>query len=163
MADTAEVLEHIDLCGSESRVMVTIANVRGAEQAMQYSYIDEISFPYSISESFLKRNINSDKKKALQTIDTLLNLCDKNRKTLILYNSMAFGNAYGEDWNPEMVVEDTKQLQKMGVKSLILSDTVDLGEPLHIYKTCKSVIQAYPEMENRSAFAYHSQRLVSRI
>lgn len=147
MADTAEVLGKIDISNSSSKLMVTIANLRGAQRAMDFDIIKEIAFPYSISEEFLKRNINSNREKALQIIDEILNLCAKNGKELILYNSMAFGNVYGEDWSPEMVVEDTKILEKMGVQALILSDTVDIGQPESISKTYEAVIAAFPKME----------------
>jgi hydroxymethylglutaryl-CoA lyase len=147
MADTAEVLAGLDLEKAKSQIMVTIANVRGAKMAMEYDFIDEISFPYSVSEEFLKRNINADKAKALGIVEELLDLCAQHNKELVLYNSMAFGNAYGEEWSPDIVVEDMYQLEKMGVKTIILSDTVDLGEPLNIYKTCRAAINAFPKLE----------------
>ncbi|MBN2747273.1 MAG: hypothetical protein JXR34_11155 [Bacteroidales bacterium] len=147
MADTSEVLNGLDFSKTTSRVMVTIANLRGAEKAMQFPVIDEIAFPYSVSEEFLRRNINSDKAKALDTVSRILELCSENHKELILYNSMAFGNAYGEIWSPEIVAEDMFTLEKMGVKTVILSDTVDLGLPDNIHQTFDLIMKEFPRME----------------
>jgi hydroxymethylglutaryl-CoA lyase len=135
MSDTAEVLNGIDISDSKTKVMVTVVNLRGAQRAMDFETIDEIAFPYSVSNEFLRRNINSDKQNALKTVDEIFNLCQKHNKELILYNSMAFGNAYGENWSPELVAEDTILLYKMGIKTIILSDTIDLGYPENIAST----------------------------
>lgn len=147
MADTDEVLKSIDISGTKSKIMVTIANLRGAQRAMDFDIINEIAFPYSVSEEFLRRNINSDKPKTLDTIEQILKLCEKHNKELILYNSMAFGNGYGEPWSPELVVEDMKTLVNMGVKTVILSDTVDIGQPENINLTFQAVNAAFSQIE----------------
>jgi hydroxymethylglutaryl-CoA lyase len=52
MADTAEVLARLDLSKTESKLLAIIANTRGAIDAAQYSEIDYLGFPFSISENF---------------------------------------------------------------------------------------------------------------
>src|SRR6476469_903256 len=46
MADTREVLNGLDLNGSRSRLLVIVANVRGAEEAVAYEEISYLGFPF---------------------------------------------------------------------------------------------------------------------
>lgn len=147
LADTAEVLNNIEIAESKTKVMVTVGNLRGAERAMEFDIINQIAFPYSISATFLKLNINSNPEKVMKTIDGMLNLCSKNGKELVLYNAMAFGNAYGDDWSPELVVKDTEMLMNNGVQCVILSDTIAVGTPQTIGETFKIVNQEFDALE----------------
>ena len=146
LADTARVVENLDTAGSQTKVMVTVGNLRGAQKAMQFDIIDQIAFPYSMSNTFLKLNINSNHEKAIATVSDILELCDKNGKELVLYNAMAFGNAYGDEWSPQLVAEDTLALSKTGVKYLILSDTIAVGTARSIGETFKIVMSEFPEL-----------------
>ena len=49
MADTAEVLSKLDLSITKSKLLAIIANTRGAEDASQFSSIDYLGYPFSIS------------------------------------------------------------------------------------------------------------------
>ena len=146
LADTARVVENLDTAGSKTKVMVTVGNLRGAQKAMQFDIIDQIAFPYSMSNTFLKLNINSNHEKAIATVSDILELCDKHGKELVLYNAMAFGNAYGDEWSPQLVAEDTLALSKTGVKYLILSDTIAVGTARSIGETFKIVMSEFPEL-----------------
>ena len=59
MADTREVIEKIVVGNSRTRLLAIVANTRGAEEAALYSAIGDIGFPFSISETFQKRNTHS--------------------------------------------------------------------------------------------------------
>ena len=147
LADTGDVLRRIDISQTKTKVMVTVGNLRGAERAMEYDIINQIAFPYSMSPSFLKLNINSNPEKVMKTIDDMLNLCEKNGKELVLYNAMAFGNAYGDKWSPELVAEDTYKLRKTGVNYVILSYTIAVGNPKTIGETFKIVTREFSDLE----------------
>ncbi|KKM03440.1 hypothetical protein LCGC14_1774390 [marine sediment metagenome] len=56
MVDTAEVLSLLDLSKTKSKLLSIVANVRGAQDASQYSEIDYLGYPFSISENFQMRN-----------------------------------------------------------------------------------------------------------
>jgi hydroxymethylglutaryl-CoA lyase len=147
LADTAEVLKNLDLSNTSTKVMVTVGNLRGAQKAAEFDMVDLIAYPYSMSATFLKLNINSNPEKALQTVEDMLNLCERHNKELVVYNAMAFGNAYGDPWSAELVVEDTAILQAKGVKHLILSDTIAVGTPEVIAKTIAAVTDNFGNME----------------
>ena len=59
LADTAEVLNNINIDNSISKLLVIVGNKRGAIEASQYEQISYIGFPFSISETFQKKNINA--------------------------------------------------------------------------------------------------------
>src|SRR5215471_10378681 len=58
MADTKEVLKKLDLSNSKSKLLAIVANARGAEEACEFDEIAYLGFPFSISETFQKRNTN---------------------------------------------------------------------------------------------------------
>ena len=72
MADTGEVIGNLDpiaigLGGSRSKLLAIIANERGATDAVVYDEITYLGFPFSVSETFQKRNTNSTIPESLKT------------------------------------------------------------------------------------------------
>src|ERR1044071_6656563 len=59
MADTALLISKLDLENSKTKLLAIIANVRGAREASMFEQISFLGFPFSISETFQKRNTNS--------------------------------------------------------------------------------------------------------
>src|ERR1700733_493451 len=59
MRDTADVLAKLDLNNTKSNLLAIVANLRGAEDAVQFDQIKYLGFPFSISETFQQRNTNS--------------------------------------------------------------------------------------------------------
>lgn len=101
LSDTAEVVKKLDLSGTSTKLLSIIANMNGAEMAANFDEITYLGFPFSLSPIFLKLNINSTPEKAIQTIYEINNLLNRkstivNRKSLVVYLSLAFGNPYGE-------------------------------------------------------------------
>jgi hydroxymethylglutaryl-CoA lyase len=122
LSDTDQVVKKLDLSGSVSQLMVIIGNLKGAEAACKFPEITWLSFPFSVSETFLKLNINSGFDKARLLIDDMLVLCDKSNKSLMVYLAMAFGNPYSDPWNPDLVWRWIEKLQNAGVQYFALSD-----------------------------------------
>src|SRR6266513_6031125 len=52
MADTKEVIAHLDLSDSKSKLLAIIANIRGAKEASEFDQITYIGFTFSVSETF---------------------------------------------------------------------------------------------------------------
>ncbi len=147
LKDTAEVLSKLDLSNTQTKLLVIIGNQRGAETAAQYDEIQYLGYPFSISPTFLKRNINSTIEKSVNTVSDLLNICNKNNKELVVYISMAFGNPYGDQWNPDIVADWVYRLNKMGVKIMPLSDTVGISTKKNIALLFSSLIPEFPNVE----------------
>ena len=123
LSDTKEVLSQLDLSSTKSKLLSIVGNERGTDDALMYDEIDYIGFPFSISEEFLKRNINSTLKDSLLRLENINNLVSKGNKKLVVYISMAFGNPYDEDWSPYIVSHWVERLMKrFDIDVLSLSD-----------------------------------------
>jgi hydroxymethylglutaryl-CoA lyase len=147
MADTAEVLQAIDLKDSASKLLVIVANERGAEQAVAMSQVNYMGFPFSVSPTFQQRNTNAGMEEAVERLNRIQHLAVEAGKELVVYLSMGFGNPYGDVYSPEMVIEWGKKISDMGVKILSLADTVGLATPPEISTLVSSFRQALPHIE----------------
>ncbi|MES2727657.1 MAG: hydroxymethylglutaryl-CoA lyase [Bacteroidota bacterium] len=147
LVDTAEVLAHLDLANTTSKLLAIVANVKGAETAVQHPEIKYIGFPFSISETFQQRNTNSSIAQSLETVKTIQALCVKNNKELVLYISMGFGNPYGDVWNTEIVEKWVQEMHALGIKIISLSDTIGIANPDSISYLFKHLIPAFPTIE----------------
>jgi hydroxymethylglutaryl-CoA lyase len=156
MADTKQVIANINLLNSKTRLLAIVANIRGAAEAAAYSQIQDIGFPFSISETFQKRNTNSSIKTSLMTVQDILEICRQKDKRLVVYISMAFGNPYGDEWSAEIALSWIRQLVKMGVKVISLADTVGIASPTQVHELTKSLISEFPSIE--SGVHLHSRK-----
>ena len=120
MRDTAHVLEQLDLNSTSSKLLAIIANVRGAQDAVEFEEISYLGFPFSISETFQHRNTNSSIAESLIRVEEIQDLCVRNKKELVVYISMAFGNPYGDEWSSDVVIGWTRKLAQMGIKIIAL-------------------------------------------
>lgn len=148
MADTAEVLNQLDLSSTKSKLLAIIANERGANDAVQFDAISYLGYPFSISETFQQRNTNASIEESLSRVEAINNLCVQHGKKLVVYISMGFGNPYGDPYNPEIVINWSERLSKeLGVSILALSDTIGVAEPTLITDLFKTLIPALPNVE----------------
>ena len=147
LKDTAEIVEQLDTSNTSTKLLAIIGNMRGAVQASAFPQIEYLGYPYSISESFLKMNINSNFDKAYQQVSEIQNLCIKNGKELVLYISNAFGNDYGDEWSPEIVFNHVKKLNQLGIEIIALSDTTGVGNYKSISDAFCAVTQDFKHIE----------------
>jgi len=147
MVDTKEVLSQLDLSATSSKLLAIVANLRGAQDAVQHPEIDYLGYPFSISENFQMRNTHKTIAQSVELLGDILEIADKHDKEVVAYLSMGFGNPYGDPWNVDIVGEWTEKLSAMGVKILSLSDTVGTSDPETITYLFSNLIPAYPEIE----------------
>ncbi|MFD2203064.1 hydroxymethylglutaryl-CoA lyase [Shivajiella indica] len=147
MRDTAEVLSLLDLYSSKSKLLAIIANERGAEDALQFEEIDYLGFPLSVSETFQQRNTNKSIRQALETVESIHNLCEVNGKTLVTYLSMGFGNPYGDPYSPELVADFVEKLEEMGIKIISFADTIGSADSDLIENLYEVNARAFPNIE----------------
>ena len=145
MADTAEVLEGLNLAGSRTRLLAIVANFRGAEEATSRDEIGFLGFPFSVSETFQLRNTNKTIEGSFATVEEIQALCIKRQKKLVVYLSMGFGNPYGDPWNEEIVYEWAAALVRLGIKTLSVADTVGLATPEHIFSVVDFLGRELPQ------------------
>ncbi len=147
MADTKEVVSNLQLTNSKSKLLAIIANERGAQDAVVYDQISYLGFPFSVSETFQKRNTNSSIAESLDRVADIQNLCIKNKKELVVYISMGFGNPYGDAYNEEIVFEWADRLVGMDIKIISLADTVGLATKQQVYQITKYLVDSLPQTE----------------
>jgi len=147
MADTARVLEGLDLSKTKTKLLAIVANVRGARDASQFEAIDYMGYPFSISENFQMRNTHKTISQSIEILKAILDLGHKTNKEVVTYISMGFGNPYGDPWNVDIVGEWTERLAGMGVKILSLSDTVGSSTPEVIRQLFGVLIPRHPDIE----------------
>ncbi|MCD4774241.1 MAG: hypothetical protein K8R41_12760 [Bacteroidales bacterium] len=150
LKDTAEVIKKLDLSG-KTDLMVLVANKKGGEIASHFEEIKYLIYPFSISPTFLQRNINSDIESSLQNIEVLKNICLKTNKELVVYVAMGFGNPYGDEWNIEIVEKYVNILKQKEINIIPFSDILGNSTPERIKLVFSSLVYKFPEIE----FGFH--------
>jgi hydroxymethylglutaryl-CoA lyase len=164
LADTDEVLKRIDITSSNSKLLVIVGNERGAEEAVSFDEVSYIGFPFSISETFQKKNINSSIEDSLRRLGNIQNLAIKNNKKLVTYFSMAFGNPYGDEWSVYIVAHwAEKLLNDFGVNILSLSDTIGSSEPKIIEWLFSKLLSEFPSVEFGAHLHTHSHNWKEKL
>jgi hydroxymethylglutaryl-CoA lyase len=147
MRDTAEVLNGLNL-NTSSKLLAIVANERGATDAASFDEIHYLGYPFSISEQFQQRNTNTSIEDSLFQVEKLQAIVQNAKKQLVVYLSMGFGNPYGEEWNPELVVRWSERLfSDFGVKILALSDTIGCANPSDIRSLFPILQNELPKVE----------------
>lgn len=147
MADTHEVIKQLALSDSSSKLLTIIANERGATDAVVYDEITYLGFPFSVSPTFQKRNANSTIEESLGRVEEIQNLCIKNKKELVVYISMGFGNPYGDVYSEEIVFNWVDKLAILDIKIISLADTVGLATADQVQRITRHLVNALPEIE----------------
>jgi hydroxymethylglutaryl-CoA lyase len=124
MADTAEVIQAISEIETNTKLLVIVANERGALRAVAYPKIKYLGFPLSVSETFQKRNTNASREEAFRRLARIQDIAVASGKEVVAYLSMAFGNPYGDDWSSKEVAEWSSKIASLGIRIISLSDTV---------------------------------------
>lgn len=147
MADTAAVLEGLDLSRTQSKLLTIVANTRGAEDACRYPEIQFLGYPFSISENFQMRNTHKTIAQSIDILKEILSVAGQHGKEVVTYISMGFGNPYGDPWDVEIVAGWTERLIGMGVRILSLSDTIGSSDPGIIQYLFGNLIPRYADVE----------------
>ena len=146
MADTRDVLIKLDT-GSKTKLLVIVANSRGAEEAVSFDNVDYLGFPFSISETFQQRNTNSSIAESISRVEDIQELCIKTNKQLVVYLSMGFGNPYGDEYNEETLLNWADEMVRRNIGIISLADTVGMATPEQISVALQTLNVAYPNTE----------------
>jgi hydroxymethylglutaryl-CoA lyase len=144
MADTRAVIPQLKLDGSASRLLGIVANLRGAEEAVLFDEISLLGFPFSVSETFQKRNTNRSTEEAFHIVEKIRNLCEQKNKEIVVYISMGFGNPYGDVFSEEIVYAWVRKLAALDIRMISLADTVGLATPDLVYSITSFLVNNLP-------------------
>jgi hydroxymethylglutaryl-CoA lyase len=146
MADTREVISGIDIPDSATRLLVIVANARGAMDASEFKEISYLGFPFSISPTFQLRNTNSSPEESFQRVKEINTICKSTGKELVVYMSMGFGNPYGDPYNMEILSSWTERIASSGVDIISLADTVGMATPVQVSEVVSHIIPLFPSI-----------------
>jgi hydroxymethylglutaryl-CoA lyase len=146
MADSEEVLKELDP-PDDVEIIGIVVNEKGAERAMATKAVSTLGFPYSISETFLRKNQNQSPEDALDELEKIQNKADAAGLDVVVYISMAFGNPYGDLWNPEEVIEAISLMEVDNLRMISLADTVGVAGPEQISALVGAVMAKYNYLE----------------
>ena len=147
MADTAKVIGNLSMLDSITKLLVIVANSRGAEEAVAFEQIHSLGFPFSLSPTFQLRNTNSSLEESFERVEAIQELCFKNKKQLVIYLSMGFGNPYGDNYDEDILLFWAEKMAQLNNNVLSLADTVGIAQPAQIEWALKILKTKYPLIE----------------
>ncbi len=146
MADSEEILKELDP-PDDVEIVGIVVNERGAQRAIDTHAVRTLGFPYSISETFLRKNQNQSAEDALEELEKIQKKADDASLDVVVHISMAFGNPYGDLWNVEEVIEAISLMEVDNLRMISLADTVGMATPEQIYKLVGEVMAKYDYLE----------------
>jgi hydroxymethylglutaryl-CoA lyase len=146
MADSEKVLEQIDL-PEDIEIIGIVVNEKGAERAINTKTVTTLGFPYSVSETFLRKNQNQTLEDGCKVLGSIKATADKAGLGVVTYISMAFGNPYGDPWNEDQVRQAIKKLAGIGIRSISLADTVGVATADLVRRLVQSIKNQYTDYD----------------
>jgi hydroxymethylglutaryl-CoA lyase len=147
LRDTAEVLGKLNWKNSKSKLLVIVANLRGASEACAFEAVSRLGFPMSISETFQKKNTNKSISESLSELEQIINLANKSGKKTVAYISMGFGNPYGDPYEEDLVLQFTEILIALGADIISLADTIGASDAAQVSHLFTALHRSYPDLE----------------
>jgi hydroxymethylglutaryl-CoA lyase len=146
MVDSEEVLKQLDP-PDDVEIIGIVVNEKGAERALATEAVQTLGFPYSVSPTFLEKNQNQSLEEAFEVLEKIKLRADVAGLKVVAYISMAFGNPYGDLWNPEEVVEAVRNLSDMEIGEVSLADTVGLASAEEVRRLVGPVLAEFKGVE----------------
>lgn len=146
MQDTSFVIHGLEKI-NQTKLLAIVANTKGAAQAKDYPEIDFLGYPFSISETFQKRNTNATIEASYSTVKDILDTIASGSQKLVLYISMAFGNPYGDLWNEDLVIQWVYKLKELGIERFSIADTTSEANAKSIKSLFKLLNKEFPTLD----------------
>src|SRR5579863_3064571 len=146
MADSDEVLKELDP-PDDVEIIGIMVNEKGAQRAIDTQAVHTLGFPYSISETFLRKNQNQSAEDALEELEKIQKKADDAALDVVVYISMAFGNPYGDPWNVDEVIEAISLMEVDNLRMISLADTVGMATPEQIADLVGAAMAKYDYLE----------------
>jgi hydroxymethylglutaryl-CoA lyase len=146
MADSEEVLKELDP-PDDVEIIGIVVNEKGAQRAIDTKGVRTLGFPYSISETFLRKNQNQAPEEALEELEKIQKKADDAGLDVVVYISMAFGNPYGDLWNADEVIEAIGLMEIESLRMISLADTVGMASAQQVSELVSAVMAKYDYLE----------------
>ena len=146
MADSEAVLKELDP-PDDVEIIGIVVNEKGAQRAIDTQAVSTVGFPYSISETFLRKNQNQSPEEALDELEKVQKKADDAGLGVVVYISMAFGNPYGDPWSVDEVTDALDLLEAEDLHMISLADTVGLATTQQISDLVGAVLNKYDYLD----------------
>jgi len=146
MADSEQVLDQLGPL-EDIEIIGIVVNEKGAERAIATERVSTLGYPYSISETFLRRNQNQSPQENEAVLKRIKAGADEADLTMVAYISMAFGNPYGDSWSERKLAEAAKTIAGIGITSISIADTVGAATPDLVHRVVAAVLRGRGEYE----------------
>ena len=163
MRDTAEVIQNLNLEDTATKLSVIVANLRGAQDAVAFDQITYLGYPFSVSETFQRRNTNRSISDSVDLVKQILEVSEHNDKEMVVYISMGFGNPYGEEWSANMVEDWVGVLLELGIRYFSISDTVGVSTPESISTVFDALFKGFDEAEFGAHFHTRPEKWEEKV
>ena len=138
MADSEKVLGQLNPA-DDVEIIGIVVNEKGAERAIATEAVTTLGYPYSISETFLRKNQNQSRAENYKILKRIKKKTDESGLHMVVYISMAFGNPYGDPWDEDEVRQAMEKIAELKIRSVSLADTVGLATSILIGRVVRSV------------------------
>ncbi len=138
MADSEKVLGQLNPA-DDVEIIGIVVNEKGAERAIATEAVTTLGYPYSISETFLRKNQNQSRAESYKILKRIKKKTDESGLHMVVYISMAFGNPYGDPWDEDEVRQAMEKIAELKIRSVSLADTVGLATSILIGRVVRSV------------------------
>jgi len=142
MADSEKMLEQIDR-PLDVEIIGIVVNEKGAERAIATETVTTLGYPYSVSETFLRKNQNQTPEECYKVLQSIKTKADDSGLEMVVYISMAFGNPYGDPWDDDKVRKALTKITSLDIRSISLADTVGVADPNLISRVVQSMTSEY--------------------
>jgi len=146
MADSEEVLKELDP-PDDVEIIGIVVNEKGAQRAIDTQAVSTLGFPYSISETFLRKNQNQSPEDSVEELEKIQKKADDAGLAVVVYISMAFGNPYGDPWSIKEVIDAVELLEAEDLHMISLADTVGMAGPEQIGDLVRAILDKYDYLE----------------
>ena len=145
LADAAEVCRAIlAKHGDSIHTSALVPNLRGAQSAWEAG-IREVACVISVSASHNRANINRTHDESIADLAKMIDTLPEMKIRVDL--ATAFACPF-EGWTPlEAVVALTRRIHALGIRQIVLADTIGVATPDRIYNLCVLMRREFADME----------------
>jgi hydroxymethylglutaryl-CoA lyase len=146
MADSEKVLEQLEV-PANVEIIGIVVNEKGVDRAIATGAVTTLGYPFSISETFLRKNQNQTFEESYKVLESIKTRTDATGLALVVYISMAFGNPYHDQWDENELRQAVGKLAALGIRSISLADTVGVAGPDLIRRVVQSITNQYADYD----------------
>ena len=145
LADAAEVCRAIlAKHGDSIHTSALVPNLRGAQSAWEAG-IREVACVISVSASHNRANINRTHDESIAELAKMIDTLPEMKVRVDL--ATAFACPF-EGWTPlEAVAVLTRRIHALGIRQIVLADTIGVATPDRIYNLCGLMRREFADME----------------